>query len=106
MQFTGNETQIDNVLQPLSLLRISEIAFMKTAIRSNLNNLLTETRVYAVDSFNYEFDSNPKDWEESKFISEAEIQGNVFSLAEFQNQVNSGDFNIENSQIRFITVKL
>jgi hypothetical protein len=42
LTFKGTEEQIEEVLQPLSLLSIKEAVFLKTAIRSNLNNLLID----------------------------------------------------------------
>ena len=44
--FKGTEKQIAEVLQPLSLLPINKIDFMKKALRSNLNNLQVEENIY------------------------------------------------------------
>lgn len=44
--FKGTEKQITEVLQPLSLLPINQIDFMKKALRSNLNNLQVEENIY------------------------------------------------------------
>jgi len=64
----------------------------------------TEIRVYLVDFYNYDFDDNdsPSDFSDEKFMSEAEKQGNVYSLSGFQNAYNEGDINGENSYIRII----
>lgn len=44
--FKGTEKQITEVLQPLSILPINQIDFMKKALRSNLNNLQVEENIY------------------------------------------------------------
>jgi hypothetical protein len=65
---------------------------------------MKEIRVYLVDFYNYEFDDNdsPYDFNDERFMSEAEKQGNVYSLIGFQYAYNKGDINCENSYIRII----
>lgn len=63
---------------------------------------MKEIRVYLVDIYNFEFDDSPKDWDDEKFMSESEIQGNVYTLEGFQDTYNDGDINGENSYIRII----
>lgn len=60
-----------------------------------------EIRVYLVELDNYEFDTNPLIWSNEKFISEAEIQGNVYSLKKFQDEWNIENL-IINSYIRIL----
>lgn len=93
LTFKATEEQINEVLQPLSFIlhNSQQSKFLKTAIRSNLNNLLFETRVYIVNVDNYEFDTNPIEWDNEKFISEAEIQGTVYSLQGFADNFNSSE---------------
>jgi hypothetical protein len=62
----------------------------------------SETRVYVVDTDNYEFDTSPRTWDDEKFISEAEIQGTVYTLSTFQEAFNYGDINTFTDIIRFI----
>ena len=50
---------------------------------------MIETRVYLVDVENYEFDTSPSTWDDEKFINEAEIQGNVYSKENFENECNN-----------------
>lgn len=59
-------------------------------------------KVYLVDIENYDFDSNPVTWENEKFISESEIQTNVFTLEDFEKLFNSNAIDQSNSVIRFI----
>ena len=62
---------------------------------------MEKIRVYLVDVCNYEFDTSPLTWDNEKFMSEAEIQGNVFTLDFFEKNYN--DYNlIVDSFIRFI----
>jgi hypothetical protein len=63
---------------------------------------ITEDRVYGIDIQNYEFDTSPKTWDDKKFISEAEIQGNVYSLEGFITAFNKTEINQDNLIIRFI----
>jgi hypothetical protein len=60
-----------------------------------------EIRVYLIDIDNYEFEEVPTIWEDEKFISEAEIQGNVFSLKGFQEAFNNEELNLQ-SYIRIL----
>lgn len=46
LTFKGTEKQIAEVLQPLSLLPINQIDFMRKALRSNLNNLQVDENIY------------------------------------------------------------
>ena len=63
---------------------------------------MEEFRVYIVDCYNYEFDTSPLEWEDEKFISEAEIQNNVCSLLDFQDVFNLGDVDMNNCFIRVL----
>ena len=63
---------------------------------------MKEIRVYLVDIYNFEFDESPKDWNNDKFMTESEIQGNIYTLEGFQDAYNDGDINGENSYIRII----
>jgi hypothetical protein len=60
-----------------------------------------EIRVYLIDIDNYEFEEVPTIWEDEKFISEAEIQENVFSLKGFQEAFNNEELNLQ-SYIRIL----
>jgi hypothetical protein len=64
-----------------------------------------EIRVYGIDLENYEFDTFPGSWEDEKFISEAEIQGNVWSLQGFERDFNEDSLNQNNLFIRFYDSK-
>ena len=46
---------------------------------------MKEIKVYVVDVQNFSFDTFAIHWTDEKFISEAEIQGSVYSLKKFQN---------------------
>jgi len=65
---------------------------------------MTETRIYLVDYSNYEFESDPTEWSDEKFISEAEIQGNVYSLEGFQESWNFGYGVVTESTMRIIKI--
>lgn len=60
-------------------------------------------RIYLVDYCNYEFDTNIVDWDDDKFISEAEIQGNVYTLKGFEKSFNKGEI-VSESFIRIFKV--
>jgi hypothetical protein len=60
-----------------------------------------EIKVYLIDIDNYEFEEVPTVWKDEKFISEAEIQGNVFSLKGFQEAFNNEELNLQ-SYIRIL----
>lgn len=62
---------------------------------------MSEIKVYLVELENYEFDTSPKTWDNEKFISEAEIQGNVYSLNFFADEWNNENI-IFNSFIRIL----
>jgi len=64
----------------------------------------TETKVYIVNTYNFGFDVAPNEWEDEKFIREAEIQGRVYSLQDFQDACNVADISKYYDTIRFITV--
>lgn len=105
--FQGTEEQISKVLQPLSLLPVNQIDFMQKALRSNLNNLQVETRVYVVNYNETEDeDLNIRALTDEDFMTEAERQGTVFTLETFQNQINHHDFYMDESYIRFINVPI
>lgn len=61
-----------------------------------------ETRVYGIDLENYEFDTHPRTWDSEKFMSEAEIQGNVWSVKGFEKDFNEENINQNNLIIRFV----
>ena len=63
-----------------------------------------KTRIYVIDIDNYEFDTPPIKWNDGKFMSEAEIQGGVYSLEGFEEAFNSGYINSETYFIRIIGV--
>ena len=67
-----------------------------------------EIRVYIVDVDIYKFDTSPTTWSDEKFISEAEIQGNVFTLKSFEKEWNEQFIFSEHisfdSHIRFIEI--
>lgn len=65
-----------------------------------------EMRVYIVNVYDFEFDESPTTWEDSKFISEAEIQGRVYTLPFFQEAFNGGEINTVREIVRFITAPL
>lgn len=48
-----------------------------------------EKRVYVINAFDYEFDDSPTQWSDEKFIREAEIQGGVYTLKEFEEAFNN-----------------
>jgi len=60
-----------------------------------------EKRIYLVDDYNYEFETSPFNWDDEKFISEAEIQGNVYSLEGFEKAWNNESLPL-NSVIRIL----
>ena len=62
-----------------------------------------ETRVYGIDLENYEFDTHPRTWNSEKFMAEAEIQGNVWSLKGFEADFNEDYLNQTNLFIKFVT---
>jgi hypothetical protein len=65
---------------------------------------LVEIRVYVVDTYNYEFDTSPKTWDDEKFMNEAEIQGKVYTLQGFQEAFNLEEINSAIDVIRIINV--
>ena len=93
IQFTGTETKIENL-------------HLALGISDNDMPQQSETRVYVVDTDNYEFDESPKNWDDEKFMSEAEIQGTVYTLNGFQKAFNYEDVNSFTDVIRFISVSI
>jgi hypothetical protein len=71
-----------------------------------INKDITEDRIYCVDIQNYEFDDNPINWSDEKFISEAEIQGNIYSLKGFVTAYNKSEINQDNLIIRLVKAKI
>ena len=61
-----------------------------------------ETRVYGIELENYEFDTHPRTWDSEKFMTEAEIQGNVWSVKGFEKDFNEETINQNNLIIRFV----
>lgn len=85
-------------------LHTNIICNRKSSLVDNNNLKIMETkeiRVYLIDIDNYEFEEVPTVWKDEKFISEAEIQGNVFSLNGFQEAFNNEELNLE-SYIRIL----
>jgi len=66
----------------------------------------TEDRIYCVDVQNYEFDTAPQTWDDEKFMSEAEIQGNVYSLKGFVKAFNKTEINQDNLIIRLVKTNM
>lgn len=69
----------------------------------NEKNMKKEIRIYIVDVNMYEFDTSPATWSDEKFISEAEIQGNVYTLKSFEKNWNNENV-VFDSFIRFIEI--
>lgn len=109
MTFQGTEKQIDKVLAPLSLLPVNQIDFMKKALRSNLNDLMVETRVYIIDLHKANSIITPHDvLTDEEFIDIAESQGYVYSIGGFTNAFNSCELDsiYKHSAVRFINIKV
>ena len=70
----------------------------------NEKNMKKEIRIYIVDVNMYEFDTSPATWSDEKFISEAEIQGNVYTLKSFEKKWNNENVVVD-SFIRFIEIE-
>ena len=70
----------------------------------NEKNMKKEMRIYIVDVNMYDFDTSPSTWSDEKFISEAEIQGNVYTLKSFEKNWNNENI-VFDSFIRFIEVE-
>lgn len=62
-----------------------------------------KTIVYVVNNYDFEFDDSPRNWDDKKFISEATIQGRVYSLEQFQEAFNDEEINSSTEFIRVIT---
>ena len=69
----------------------------------NEKNMKKEIRIYIVDVNMHEFDTSPATWSDEKFISEAEIQGNVYTLKSFEKNWNNENVVVD-SFIRFIEI--
>ena len=91
VQFTGTQNQLVN---------------LKNAMEFTDNDMpqQSETRVYVVDAINYDFDTLPDTWEEEVFMSEAEIQGTVYTLQGFQHAHNNSEIDVADCYIRFINI--
>ena len=57
-------------------------------------------RIYFVDVINYDFDTLPSTWSNERFVSEAEIQGNVYSVEGFVEAFNNDEIHSECGFIR------
>lgn len=64
-----------------------------------------ETRVYVIDTFDFDIDVVPTSWDDERFMSEAEIQGSVYTLNGFQEAFNDETVNSSVEFIRFIKVE-
>jgi len=104
LTFKATEEQINEVLQPLSLLPIEQGKFLKTAIRSNLNNLLVETAVYLIDLHLIDLSTSHSNLSNDEFMDIAEEQGTVYSLNGFTDAYNTNQLDnlIVHSVIRII----
>jgi hypothetical protein len=71
-----------------------------------VENHILEDRIYCVDVQNYEFDTAPQTWCDEKFMSEAEIQGNVYSMEGFVKAFNKTEINQDNLIIRFMKAEI
>lgn len=63
-----------------------------------------KTRVYLIDAHKYDFDETFKNWDDEKFIAEAEIQGTIYTLKGFQKAFNLKEINSSSNIIRFINI--
>lgn len=110
LYFKATEEEINEVLQPLYLLPIEQGKFLKTAIRSNLNNVLIEHRVYLVknvDSIGLMSDiliedKHYSDLSDEEFINLAKEDGTVYSLNGFMEAFNLVGINSSTDVIRII----
>ena len=110
----GTENQIDEVLRPLGLLPSDSARFLKTAIRSNINSLLVETRVYLVTNIDsiglmsdiLNGDKHHSELTDDEFMTLAEEDGGVYTLQGFQEAFNNGDVSSVADVIRVITVPI
>lgn len=106
LTFKATEEQINEVLQPLSFIlhNSQQSKFIKTAIRSNLNNLLVETRVYLIDLHLIDLSTIHSNLSNDEFIDIAEEQGTVYSLNGFNDAYNTNQLDslIVHSVIRII----
>lgn len=63
---------------------------------------MKDIKVYVVDTYNYKFDESPLTWTDEVFISEAKIQGSVFTLKEFEGAINRCELDFLFSFVRFL----
>jgi hypothetical protein len=105
---TKDKTDIEQSIRQkdFELISIDDIKEEREIYQSDDLPKVIETRVYVVDGINYEFDTTPEKWDEEVFMSEAEIQGTVYSLEGFQKAHNNSEIDLEDCYIRFINVKL
>ena len=87
IQFTGTVGQLDDLTQNLT---------------DEYLDLMSETRVYVIDTFNVR--GNWNDLTDEEFITLAEQDGNIYTLEGFQEAFNAQDINTEIDVIRFINV--
>ena len=87
IQFTGTVGQLDDLTQNLT---------------DEYLDLMSETRVYVIDTFNVR--GNWNDLTDEEFITLAEQDGNIYTLEGFQEAFNAQDINTEIDVIRFIYV--
>ena len=59
-------------------------------------------RIYFVDVINYSFDTLPSTWSNEKFVSEAEIQGNIYSVKGFVEAFNNNEIHSDCGFIRIL----
>lgn len=104
LTFKATEEEINEVLQPLSLLPIEQGKFLKTAIISNLNNVLVEIKVYLIDLHLIDLSTIHSNLSNDEFIDIAEEQGTVYSLNGFNDAYNTNQLDslIVHSVIRII----
>jgi hypothetical protein len=99
---------------PSNLVKIIAYQLKENALELDLPLLpeivvkshILEDRIYCVDVQNYEFDTAPQTWDDEKFMSEAEIQGNVYSVEGFITAFNKTEVNQNNLIIRLIKAEI
>mgnify|MGYP003426866353 CR=1 FL=1 len=91
IQFTGTEEQIEELDGRL---------FPKH------DKLKSEIRVYVVNTGIWSFDEDPFTWEDDRFIDEAEMQGKIYTLENFQKAFNKKYIDSETEYVRFISVNI
>lgn len=93
IQFTGTQNEIENL-------------HLASGISDNDMPRQTETRVYVIDVNFLKDDVDAREFTDEEFMTEAELQGTVYTLAGFQIAVNYGELFIDESYVRFLTVHL